>query len=270
MPETKFIGERPQIVPSLPESKSGLSSQHVEHLEDVHKPSYISGLSIWPKSDPSIDLRTISVRPFLFCLNPIIIWASLVYVAQEFGQEPYNFNSIAQGLVFLSPFVGSLFATAFCGRMVDKIVGRSTRRNNGVREPEMRLFALVVAAVITIAGSIVTALCLQYRVHYMGPIVGFGILTVSNQIGVNMGMSYPLDCYPQSSPEVMVSVTFLRSLVTWAWSWFINDWLTASGPLVVFLSMGAIQVAIQLSCLIFFKWGKALRTSLYQRHILGA
>lgn len=100
MPETKFIGERPQIVPSLPESKSGLSSQHVEHLEDVHKPSYISGLSIWPKSDPSIDLRTISVRPFLFCLNPIIIWASLVYgmsfisittfaaiVAQEFGQE---------------------------------------------------------------------------------------------------------------------------------------------------------------------------------------
>lgn len=134
----------------------------------------------------------------------------------------------------------------------------------------MRLFALVVAAVITIAGSIVTALCLQYRVHYMGPIVGFGILTVSNQIGVNMGMSYPLDCYPQSSPEVMVSVTFLRSLVTWAWSWFINDWLTASGPLVVFLSMGAIQVAIQLSCLIFFKWGKALRTSLYQRHILGA
>lgn len=166
--------------------------------------------------------------------------------------------------------MGSLFATAFCGRIVDKIVSRSTQRNNGVREPEMRLFVLVVAAVITAVGSIITALCLQYRVHYMGPIVGFGILTVSNQIGVNMGMSYPLDCYPKSSPEVMVSVTFLRSVVTWAWSWFINDWLTACGPLVVFLSLGAIQIAILLSCLIFGKYGKTIRTTLYQRHILGA
>ncbi|KAJ5783018.1 MFS general substrate transporter [Penicillium paradoxum] len=282
MPETMYYGDRAAIVPA--EAKSG--SEHVEDVGAVHtveKRSYMSELSLWPGGNPDVDLRAIFFRPFLYCLNPIVIWASLVYgmsfislttlaatAAQIFGLEPYNFDSIDQGLVFLSPFVGSLTATFFCSYVVDKIVNYSAQRNGGVREPEMRLFSLLVAAGITAVGSVIVALCLHYRVHYMGPIVGFGIITVSNQIGANMGMSYPLDCYPKHSAEVMVSVTFLRSVVTYIWNWFINDWLEACGPLIVFLSMGAIQIAIQLSCLGFLKWGKRLRVALFKRHILGA
>ncbi|KAJ5807428.1 MFS general substrate transporter [Penicillium robsamsonii] len=282
MPETMYFGDRATIAPV--ETKS--SSEHLEnvgHVQTVEKVSYMSELSVWPGSNPSIDIRGMVYKSFLYCLNPIVIWASLVYgmsfislttlaatAAQIFGLSPYNFTSIDQGLVFLSPFVGSLTATFFCSYVVDKIVNYSARRNGGVREPEMRLFSLFVAAGITSVGSVVVALCLHYRVHYMGAIIGFGIITVSNQIGANMGMSYPIDCYPKSSAEVMVSVTFLRSVVTWIWNWFINDWLEACGPLVVFLSMGAIQVAIQLSCLGFLKWGKTLRIALFKRHILGA
>lgn len=166
--------------------------------------------------------------------------------------------------------MGSLCATFFCSYVVDKIVNGATQRNGGVREPEMRLFSLLVAAGVTAVGSVVCALCLHYETHYMGPIVGFGIITVSNQIGANIGMSYPLDCYPQSTAEVMVSVTFLRSVVTWIWNWFINTWLENCGPLVVFLSMGAIQVAFQLSCVGFLLWGKKLRIALHKRQILGA
>ncbi|KAF9890637.1 hypothetical protein FE257_005768 [Aspergillus nanangensis] len=288
MPETMYYHDRPEIAPAEGVKDGTVHVESVEPVERRKKRSYIRELSVWPGGNPTVDVGGMVYRSFWYCLNPIVIWASVVYglsfislttlaatAAQIFGlpagvDSPYYFDSIDLGLVFLSPFVGSLLATFFCSYIADKIVNYSARRNGGVREPEMRLFSLPVAAAASAAGSIVVALCLHYQTHYMGPIIGFGILTVSNQIGANMGMSYPLDCYPKFSAEVMVSITFLRSVITWIWNWFINDWLEASGPLVVFLSLGAIQVAVQLSSLTFVVWGKRLRTYLFHRHILGA
>ncbi|PWY84386.1 MFS general substrate transporter, partial [Aspergillus eucalypticola CBS 122712] len=208
MPETMYYHDRPKIVPAEAGKDNTAHVESVGHVERLKKRSYIRGLSVWPGGNPTVDVRGMVYRSFLYCLNPIVIWASAVYglsfislttlaatVAQIFGLPPYYFDSIGLGLVFLSPFVGSLLATFFCSYIADKIVNYSVRRNGGVREPEMRLFSLPVAAAASAAGSIVVALCLHYQTHYMGPIVGFGILTVSNQIGANMGMSYPLDCY---------------------------------------------------------------------------
>ncbi|KAL4891193.1 MFS general substrate transporter [Aspergillus ambiguus] len=217
MPETMYFEDRPEVTPVVEPCEMKSASEHLERATDdvqelvqKEKRSYVSELSVWPGGNPTVDLRAISLRPFMYCLNPIVIWASLVYgmsfislttlaatAAQIFGLPPYNFTSIDQGLVFLSPFVGSLLATIFCSSITERIVTYSARRNNGIREPEMRLFALPIAAGTTILGSLVVALTLHYQTHYMGPIVGFGILTVSNQIGANMGMSYPLDCYPK-------------------------------------------------------------------------
>lgn len=100
-----------------------------------------------------------------------------------------------QGLMFISPFIGSLIGTYFCGPFADAVANYYTRRNGGIREPEMRLPTCAIAAVITAFGVVVAAVTYHYETHWAGPIVGFGILSAGAQMGATLAMSYSLDCH---------------------------------------------------------------------------
>jgi hypothetical protein len=49
--------------------------------------------------------------------------------------------------------------------MADRIVIQCTRRNHGIREPEMRLPTCIVAAVLTFAGALMAGLCFKHQTH---------------------------------------------------------------------------------------------------------
>lgn len=95
MPETMYYGERPKVAPA----ETG-DLDNAGQVQTVGKRSWSKELSIWPGANPTVNLRAISLSPFMYCLNPIVIWASLVYgmsfislttlaatAAQIFGQE---------------------------------------------------------------------------------------------------------------------------------------------------------------------------------------
>jgi hypothetical protein len=109
-----------------------------------------------------------------------------------------------------------------------------TRRNNGIREPEMRLPIAVVAATLTFAGVAIAAPCYHNQTSWIGPILGFGVLTVGAQMGANLSMSYALDCHSELSGEVMITISVIKSTLAWAWSWFINDWIELNGMMDVY------------------------------------
>lgn len=111
--------------------------------------------------------------------------------------SPYNFDSSAQGLVFASPLVGSLLGTYLCGPLADRIANYYTKKNDGIREPEMRLPTCAIAATLTFVGALVLGLCLEHHTQWMGPIVGIGILSTGGQMGATLAMSYALDCHKE-------------------------------------------------------------------------
>ena len=111
--------------------------------------------------------------------------------------SPYNFTSSAQGLVFLSPLLGSLAGTYLCGPVADAIALHYTKRNDGLREPEMRLPVCALAACITFFGALVTALTYHYKTHWAGPVVGYGVLSAGAQMGATLAMTYSLDCHKE-------------------------------------------------------------------------
>lgn len=215
MPETKFTGPRPSILPKtdsasdVPAEKNDRVSVE-EQRSPVAKRSWAGELKFWCRGDPDVNLLNAFVRPFILLAYPTVVWSCFVYglalswnvilgaaVAQMFAPPPYKFNSRAQGMFFLSPLVGSLFGVYFSGPGSDWIANLATKRNRGIREPEMRLPTCLAAAFFTFFGALWFGLSYEHHMHWAMPIVGAGILSVGSQMGTTLGMNYALDCHQE-------------------------------------------------------------------------
>ncbi|KAG9234662.1 major facilitator superfamily domain-containing protein [Amylocarpus encephaloides] len=299
MPETKFLGKRPQILPPgvSEETLEKSETQYIENAisdgcgtgdetgdTDLHsvipKRSYLQNLSIFSHPDPTINLRKTFFRPFVLMAYPTVIWSSVIYglslgwnvilgasVAQLFAPPPYLFRSGAQGLIFISPFLGSLVGTYLCGPFADRIANWATKRNHGVREPEMRLPACAIAATFTFAGVLLSSLTYHAKTHWAGPIVGFGVLSVGAQMGATLAMAYSLDCHKELSGELMVTISCLKSLIAWIWTWVINDWIAKDGLMIVFMTVATVNTVAYLSTILFYFKGKSLRIWIHRANL---
>lgn len=107
------------------------------------------------------------------------------------------FNSGDQGLIFISPFIGSLVGTYLCGPVADRIANWATKNNHGIREPEMRLPACAIAVALTFFGVLIASLTYKSKTHWSIPIIGFGILSAGAQMGATLAMAYSLDCHKE-------------------------------------------------------------------------
>lgn len=88
-------------------------------------------------------------------------------------------------------------------------------------------------------------------------------------MGATLGMNYSLDCHSELSVELMVTIASLKSLIAWIWAWVVNDWLARDGPLVLFVTVGAVNVAVYLTTFAFYFKGKEIRLWLYERNFMG-
>lgn len=77
--------------------------------------------------------------------------------AQVFGAPPYNFSSTAIGYTSFAILVGAGIGLATAGPLSDWISMRATRKNKGIREPEMRLPTMIPYVFIMILGNFIVA-----------------------------------------------------------------------------------------------------------------
>jgi hypothetical protein len=239
MPETRYLGPRPVIRPmpgggitvEAPESKPEveaientsentnnqkvLEPSQVERTATarsaVPKRSFLRNLALWESPDKNASLRKDLLRPFVLLTYPTILWACFIYgaalgwnvilgatTAQLFAPQ-YGFDPQSQGLVFLSPFIGSLVGTWLCGPTADWVANYYTKRNDGIREPEMRLPTCAIAGALVFLGALVAGLTYHYNTHWIGPLMGIGILSAGAQMGATLSMSYASDCHTEVS-----------------------------------------------------------------------
>lgn len=99
----------------------------------------------------------------------IVSWSASCFLtlnltqSQVFQAPPYLFSSEAVGFFNFAILVGALIGLCTAGPLSDFIAARLTKRNNGVREPEMRLLAMVPYVFVMILGNIIVALGYQYQ-----------------------------------------------------------------------------------------------------------
>lgn len=93
----------------------------------------------------------------------IVSWSASCFLtlnltqAQVFGSPPYNYSSTKIGLFNFAIVVGALIGLFTAGPLSDFIASRLTKRNRGIREPEMRLLTMIPYVIIMIIGNVVVA-----------------------------------------------------------------------------------------------------------------
>lgn len=138
------------------------------------KPSKWQWKLLQPAINPLESLVAEFLIPWRLLLCPIVQFASFVvsfsstcylmitFVQSEgLGGKPYHFGSLTVGFTNFTSLVGTLIGLFTAGPASDYISAVLTRRNNGIREPEMRLVTMIPYVLIMVLGNFVVAFGLQ-------------------------------------------------------------------------------------------------------------
>ena len=137
---------------------------------------------------------------------------------------------------------------------------RSTLKNGGVREPEMRLPAMIPYVLVMILGNIVTAVGYQYQWPWPAIVViGYGCAGLQVAALPSIASTYAVDSYKPVAGSLFVSITVNKNVWGYGFSKFITPWSMKSGYLrPIFTNMTLTTVWCLFGILFFYK-GKTFR-----------
>ncbi|KAK9446899.1 MFS general substrate transporter [Limtongia smithiae] len=239
------------------------------------KPSKYQFKIIQPADNESF--KTMSrhfITPIKLCSYPIVIFGAwmLAFSAQgllsvnyvqalALGAEPYNFDEGEIGLSNLAMVIGGTVGMATAGPFSDWVAMRQTRRNKGVREPEMRLISMLPFILICTVSIVVIGIGFDHGWPWQAIIIiGFGGIGLLNVSLSTIGITYAVDSYKPVAGQIMTVATVLKNTMGFGSGYFITDWVTSSGytPLFMF-SLGMIIGPALFGMIFFMFFGKRLR-----------
>lgn len=188
-PETAFVRVGNPLAERSYEVEKEAEATTTEALPDIPpKDSYWHHLRLWSgKTYTEESFWRMFVRPFGLILIPPVFWATivmsvtigfLVAVVSNFASAfstVYGFSAWQSGLCFVSGMVGCLLGTFAGGPFSDWVADYFTRRNNGIREPEMRLPAIIPSVIAAPLALLLYGLGIANAWHWMVPTFALGL-----------------------------------------------------------------------------------------------
>ena len=83
--------------------------------------------------------------------------------SEVFAAPPYNFSSQSIGFMNFAILIGAIIGLVTAGPLSDWVSMRATKKNKGIREPEMRLPTMIPYVIIMIIGNFVVAFGYQHQ-----------------------------------------------------------------------------------------------------------
>ena len=112
-----------------------------------------------------------------------------------FLHPPYRWQVHSLGLLGISGLIGTFFAIFVGGKLIDLIANYMTKRNSGRREPEYRLPATIIPAVIGPMGILLFGLCAADKKPWIGAAFGYGMQGFGLTAVSNIMATYAVDSY---------------------------------------------------------------------------
>ncbi|KAH8112107.1 MFS general substrate transporter [Phellopilus nigrolimitatus] len=281
MPETSFRRG------ALQRSSDSTSNASIEKLElegrDVarsvpRKKGYVEQLAVYNGVYPTkASVATLLLRPFLACLTPVCLWASLLYgvaitwpvliatsVSQLFSAAPYNFSAGNTGLTYMSPFIFAFIAALLCGPLTDYVARKFSQANHGIFEPEFRLVLVAFYAVFGSMGFFGWGISANLHELWIGPVIFFGLINFGITIGCSAAIGYVVDSHRQSADSALGAVIFFKNMFCFIMTFIINDWIEARGVLNVFGIFGGVTLFTSLLTIPMYIYGKRARSWIHR------
>ncbi|KAK7538432.1 major facilitator superfamily domain-containing protein [Phyllosticta citribraziliensis] len=220
------------------------------------------------------------IRPVMLLLLPPVLWATLVMsvtigfviaISSNFATafaQAYGFEAWQSGLCFISGLIGSALGIFFGGHVGDWCADYLTRRNGGVREPEMRLPAMAISLVAAPLSLVLYGEGVGLRLHWMCATVGLGLLNFSIVQATNISLVYTIDAYRPVAGEITVSQLGFKSAFGFLLSFYTNPWINKDGYERAFGAMAGITGAVILGFIPFYFYGKRIRHATWKWRIV--
>jgi hypothetical protein len=274
-PETTFVRDQ-----RLTEKLASMA--HAVHVEetasDIPTPkTFWQSTAIYTGKCSDGNILHLIVAPFAASANIAGLWVlvmggalSAFYVAvtfvlaQIFSLPPYNLTPDGIGLLSFGPFIGSTIACAALGYLMDFSITWATHKNNGVYEPEYRLI-LTLGGLLTGAGLMGFGTIAQDGGSYYGAASCYGIAFAGVMFSIIGSSTYALDAYRDICNEIFIMNSVFKDFLGYSFTYFVNNWTARAGPKVVFTIFGGAALAVNLSGLVLFVFGKRYR-SFWHRH----
>ena len=104
----------------------------------------------------------------------------------------------------------------YTGRFGDWLNLHLARRNQGIMEPEHRLWLFSLSLILVPGGLILWGVGAAQQVHWFGLVFAMGVIGFTNGLGLQLSVSYCIDSYRELSGEAIVTVIIVRNTMSFA------------------------------------------------------
>ena len=255
-------------------SDSETNSNHANDHAGCGKPSK---KQFMPIQKPESNWLSFIVRdlttPIIVFFNPIIFWSALMLAGPAdlllifnltesgiLGSPAYGWSPSAVGYSNFAFFVGGLVGVATAGPFSDWLARRATIKNDGIREAEMRLPALIPYVCFFIISHIVGAVGYQRLWPWEAILIcGFGFSGLAVTSIPTISIAYAVDCYKPISGEIMIVGTVMKNVLGFCLSYWVFDVHAMSGWVSVYMVQFAVSMLPVVLAVPLYYYGKNLR-----------
>ncbi|ETS60452.1 hypothetical protein PaG_05292 [Moesziomyces aphidis] len=259
-PETSF--RRPAL--------ETVTKSQQRNLDASKKHTWTQSLRLYSGIWTTESLPTLFLRPWIALMLPAVAWAAFVWavsvgfvvavttnVALAYGMT-YHFGPLQVGLCWFAGVIASLLGLV-SGPLADYISHRSVLRNGGIREPEMRLPAIIPSIFTAPLGLVLYGAGIHFRLHWIVPTLGIAVSNWTIVAGPVVALVYAVDSYKPITEEVVTCILGYKSLLGFLLSFYTNKWTMSEGYLHSFGEMAAISATAFLLVIPFYIWGRGIR-----------
>jgi hypothetical protein len=214
--ETAYKRAKPVAAPPSPRLGSDVQDEKLENATELKETSpdasrdatvpprrsFMKTLILYRRDayDPDVPYFMTSVRAFTYYLVPCVLWVVTSYginiglgalafnytFPQKISAPPYGWSQTNTGLIAVAYIIGYGFAIPFSPSS-DRLAAYLTRKNNGIRESEMRLGVLIPAMLIGPAGLIVYGMTAERDLHWVGYFAGVAMCDFAGKFFLPLG-----------------------------------------------------------------------------------
>ncbi|KAF2193679.1 MFS general substrate transporter [Zopfia rhizophila CBS 207.26] len=180
--------------------------------------------------------------------------------SQAFAAPPYNLKPQSIGFMNFAILVGALIGLLTAGPLSDWVSAYYTRKNRGIREPEMRLPAMIPYVIIMYLGNIVVSV--GYEKHWPWEaivIIGFTCAGIQVAALPSISSTYAVDSYKPVAGSLFVAITVNKNVWGYGFSKFITEWAEEDGFIPPIMTNASLILLWCLFGVLFYYKGKTFR-----------
>ncbi|OOQ88062.1 putative MFS transporter [Penicillium brasilianum] len=210
--------------------------------------------------------------PFLMLSQPAVLVTTIVFgltigwtvacsivFSNVFQAPPMSWSARAVGFFNIAPLAGLIAGLPIGGILADHLSTRSAKRHLGIHIPESRLLLVTIGGVLSPAGVLIIGLTMSHNTHWIGPAIGWGLLSLGLTASANILLTYAVDAYPYKAAHTALLVNVIKNLLAFGVSFQSMDWYLRDGPLKQFGAMAGALWASYLLVVPLYFFGAKIR-----------